>query len=574
MRTVLILAEKPKKEYLIEIKNQYHSKNIDILPLSLDIKIFLYKNNFENILSTTKLFGIKDHKLSLKITQRFRSFIRDNIKKIDTYLNSYISFSTWISNIVIFRYFNNLLFKFLVIKNLIKNNNHDHFIFYGFQSQLFIEHVEKIQKNNNFIFLDTDQSKNKIFIFSKFLKFINNLFLVVYSKLDYIDIKDSVILSSINYNFLNLKSKKKIIYLSEEGISLFNLIKIKFKHNINTKFLSIYSSRSKKEYLNQILDIGKNNEYKFNFFRQYLFEIKKEINDEIYNLEIKFLNFKRLTKKSSPHLFISPFSFGLSGLMGEYFNKENINSFCIPHGTCKGNPSNNYEYLYNLEIAEGIIKNNFKFISIQSKYSESACDYFNPKIKKVYTGPICFSKKSFTSVNKNNFLYASTFKSPNNTKFFGVETYDEYLETLSDLIKLFSNLEYNLIIQPHPTLLSYINYKSLKKFLNIKTNNIYLSEKSFHENLEISNVLISYSSTTLEESLLSHKPVIIYDKWNRYNHMSDIINRNLYEINYFNNLQDMRDKLKIIYKNSIVYEGIDINLKKYHKQTNIEKYID
>ena len=89
-----------------------------------------------------------------------------------------------------------------------------------------------------------------------------------------------------------------------------------------------------------------------------------------------------MTKKSSPHLFISPFSFGLSGLISESFNKEYINSFCIPHGTSKGNPSNNYEYLYNLEIAEGIIKNNFKFISIQSKYSETACDYFNPKIKK------------------------------------------------------------------------------------------------------------------------------------------------------------------------------------------------
>ena len=106
------------------------------------------------------------------------------------------------------------------------------------------------------------------------------------------------------------------------------------------------------------MDKDKNNEYKFNFFKKYLFEIKNEINDEIYNLEIKFLNFKRLTKKSSPHLFISPFSFGLSGLISESFNKEYINSFCIPHGTCKGNPSNNYEYLYNLEIAEGIIKNN------------------------------------------------------------------------------------------------------------------------------------------------------------------------------------------------------------------------
>ena len=297
MRTVLILAKKPKKKYLIELKNKYHSKITDILPLSLDIKIFLYRNNFENILSTTKFFGNNNHKLSLKITNSFRSFIRENIEKIDTDLNSYTSFSTWISNIVIFRYFNNFLFKFLVIKNLIKNNNYDRYIFYGFQSQLLIDYVQKNQKSNNLIFLDSNQRKNKVFIFFKFLKFIYNLFLVAYSKLEYIDIEDSIILSSINYNFLNLKSKKKIIYLSEEGISLFNLIKIKFKHNIYTKFLSIYSYKSKKEYLNQILDKDKNNEYKFNFFKKYLFEIKNEINDEIYNLEIKFLNFKRLTKK-------------------------------------------------------------------------------------------------------------------------------------------------------------------------------------------------------------------------------------------------------------------------------------
>ena len=56
--------------------------------------------------------------------------------------------------------------------------------------------------------------------------------------------------------------------------------------------------------------------------------------------------------------------------------------------------------------------------------------------------------------------------------------------------------------------------------------------------------------------------------------MSDIITKNSYEINYFNNLKDMRDKLKIIYKNSIVYQGIDINLKKHYKHQYIEKYID
>ena len=102
-------------------------------------------------------------------------------------------------------------------------------------------------------------------------------------------------------------------------------------------------------------------------------------------------------------------------------------------------------------------------------------------------------------------MHASTFKNFENFKFFlARDNFDEYLISLEDICDLFNNLNYKLIIQPHPSLKDYISIEeSLKSFLNIKSKNIIVNNDTFKKNSNISNVLISYSSTTIEEFLLS-----------------------------------------------------------------------
>ena len=123
--------------------------------------------------------------------------------------------------------------------------------------------------------------------------------------------------------------------------------------------------------------------------------------------------------------------------------------------------------------------------------------------------------------------------------------------SLKDICDLFNNLNYKLIIQPHPSLKDYISIESLKNFLNIKSKNIIINNDTFKKNSNISNVLISYSSTTIEEFLLSRKPVILYDKWKRYNHCINYIDKKNNTINYFNKTSDLRKSIDKIYNSSL-----------------------
>jgi hypothetical protein len=41
---------------------------------------------------------------------------------------------------------------------------------------------------------------------------------------------------------------------------------------------------------------------------------------------------------------------------------------------------------------------------------------------------------------------------------------------------------------------------------------------SFQSVLAATDILASYSSTAIDEALLNQVPVLLYDKWNRYNH--------------------------------------------------------
>ena len=75
------------------------------------------------------------------------------------------------------------------------------------------------------------------------------------------------------------------------------------------------------------------------------------------------------------------------------------------------------------------------------------------------------------------------------------------------------------------------------KLFQISSNNIKISNHTFSENLKKTSILISFSSTALEEALLSNVPVIIYDKWNRYNHLNKFKDINDQIINYFTSVK-------------------------------------
>lgn len=539
---------KNKREFLKIVK----SKEIKtILCLSFESRSFLEKYNLKYD-DTLPYFNNKDHKICLRTTNIIRRRIRDSISTLDCGLKNYDSFSIWLSNYLIFKHINHKLFIYRVLKNFFEKNNFKNIYSYGSDIYFSSEKINKKFKLKTFNIINKEFTKNKgdRSIYKKIKDFINLIATKLYNSLIKVDYNDSALYFSSMYNVLDYKSKKKKFLIQTNDINFLKVLKL-FLKGIITKF---YLSNSDKAYVSkqELSNFFKKN---LNLFYEFInFDKNYIINDLFKNINTFsniLLKFNNDTKECTNLEFISPFSFGISGILGELVGRSNNISVCIPHGTCSPDNNNYYDFISNYEIGESILINNFSNILIQSMMSNNSADLFKITSKKIFSKPIAFSVISNNFFDRRTFLHASTFKNNNNFKFYLVETFDEYISSLKDLCKLFEKLNYNLIIQPHPSLKEYISIQDFKKILNLNTKNINITENSFKYNLSISNVLISFSSTTIEEFLLSRKPVILFDKWKRYNHCGNFIDKNNYGLSYFNKIEELGNSLDSIYLSSL-----------------------
>ena len=98
------------------------------------------------------------------------------------------------------------------------------------------------------------------------------------------------------------------------------------------------------------------------------------------------------------------------------------------------------------------------------------------------------------------------------------ETTDEYIENINSLIRAVDGLEgVHLVVRFRPS-----DYLTLKDFLELlNESNCYSvhSKGSFADYLMVSDLLVSYSSTTIEEALQNRIPVLQYDGHGKYCHI-------------------------------------------------------
>lgn len=540
MKTLILIDQPLDNKKLLEIIKT--KKKYQILPLNINSKLFLEKNSFENILSTNFFFGNNDHKLALKLGEKLRHQIRSNVSNSEFELKKYNAFVKWLSNIIVIKYFNKNIFKLIIIRNILKKKQFSDFIFIGLND--FFINNDKLFRN---YFLNKDQVSIKHFYIVRknyfrinFFKNINKATLMIYDLLFNIKLNNKIIISSINYNFINIKTNLKKVYLVDKNINFTTILKIFFKYRIQTKI--IFPFKKKSYNTDNIFNIK-------NFIKNKIISNSKiyklclesqipNISEEFLYLNQCFNKFKSSYKNNYNFYYISPFSLGFYDVVGEFVSLNKHKSMCIPHGTVKSKFLNNYEKYYNSEIADSIINNKFSHLAIQSKLSMDASIKFNKYSKKINISPLCFSVVN-KNIYNNNILLATTFKDENNMKFFGVETFDEYISSTKDIIKIFQNKNLNLIIQPHPTLKNSMLTDDIKKLLQIKSRNVMISKDPFIKNLKNTLLLLSYSSTVIEEALLSDIPVAIYDRWNRYNHLSNYTNSEYENIRYFNNISDL-----------------------------------
>ena len=153
--------------------------------------------------------------------------------------------------------------------------------------------------------------------------------------------------------------------------------------------------------------------------------------------------------------------------------------------------------------------------------------------------------KHFESAKKNGDILVVTI------------TADEYVDSLIKLcnvVKNFPKVKLTIKIRPQDYELT---LDSLINLLNPIPNNVVIEyNKTFYEVLKDADLLISFSSTTIEEALVNKVPVLLFGGNGRYSHMpckkyvsDDGINKAVTYIDSYKELLNYFQKLNSIEKN-------------------------
>ena len=331
------------------------------------------------------------------------------------------------------------------------------------------------------------------------IKYIINLIKRVFYKYG----KNEVFkISLFSKNFYYGKNIKEIDIISKHLDKLISSINGKWKHEFSFKGISFakcvtnkYSTGIKSHLL-------------------FLFYLKRQV-----QLVLRHLN---------PDIVISPHDVGISSLVAACCKTYRIPTILFPHGSLM--PANNK--IDEVEIRRismyNILGINYEYSVAQSPWIIKHLNSFDRRNKVLKTKPLFpiidsskgqkLRKHLGIAINAKVVLYAVTEKSRSSLRFHAFETPDEVIKSMHDVIKSVNQInDAHLIIKLHPA--SSLDIDIINSLLPTNDRISILKKNPFDEVLSSANILISYSSSTIEQAIFNKIPVVLFDRWKRYRYM-------------------------------------------------------
>ena len=356
-------------------------------------------------------------------------------------------------------------------------------------------------------------------------------------KFDVLAKSKTVLVLSLGYNLDRVckeikrrDNSVKVAFLQDESASIFKKFQLRGCHDIDCLIsyseLPANTDSVEKKNLELFFNIIDSHqelfEYRgFNFFHVIKAKILAGITRSTEELIEKSYQISYLVETIKPDLSLSYSSRGLTYVLGELCRNNDLKALCISHGTVVP-PKNETEEIVNRNIGESVILNKYPSVAVQTPLAKEFLDHYVHLSGEIITGPLVFSGKS-NSVHSDsgkaiNILHAVTLKSRGSMKFWGVEHNDEFVSSLSDIINVVDSMDNTkLIIKLHPTFYENLTRNGLRQLLP-GTESYVISDRTLEEELSVADLVVSFSSTVIEEAIINKIPVILYDKWDRYKH--------------------------------------------------------
>lgn len=276
-----------------------------------------------------------------------------------------------------------------------------------------------------------------------------------------------------------------------------------------------------------------------------------------------------LGEVNSIKLIMSPYGRGIWYLLPEISKYLGIPSLFISHGTHPA-PTNKYHEIAIFNLCIGCMLGDYSHIAISTPVQEKHLHYFKSKYnwiknEEIKTGPLIFSEvtenkrlemRSKFNLKESDFVivHATSIKWKGTERFYFIETIDEYISALTDIVNFINKYSHlKLIIRLHPGF-DYIS-KNIHLFLPESDKFVISETGSFSDVLSASDLLISYSSSCIDEALINKIPVVLYNKWDTYNHFNTEVFKNDNKLKdylpvcYVNNKDNLESALKFVMDN-------------------------
>jgi hypothetical protein len=231
-----------------------------------------------------------------------------------------------------------------------------------------------------------------------------------------------------------------------------------------------------------------------------------------------------------PKLVISPVSTAEYQSWAEVCRPFGIPGLVIPQKTLV-KPANEFARIEEYYIGKAQVTDSFQNTAAQSPLVSRYLKWAGYKGNIIETGNLIFSRISaskrkekqeqlFTGIggNKKIIVWAPSMKTRKSRRFYVLESSDELLNAMEEVFEVVSQMEdVHLIFRIHPG--DAVTKDEIYSLLDVPGNVSVSDSGAFEDVLAAADLLISFSSTAVQEALVNHIPVLLYDKWNRYNHL-------------------------------------------------------
>lgn len=516
-------------------------KDITCLPLNLKTQIYCMANNIRYF----DLMELSDNNFHLSIQKETEELINQIEVEYIKESSFKIEFISWIRQRIY-----SIIFVKTLIDKINQKNKIQEIVVSGWSDFLGINS----KKNYYLSFVINNLFKEiKIRNITNSLGQRNKNFLLNYS-LKKIKNKKSILVNNLGYNFKRIffwakKNNYTIVSPIFEKQNFFKKIIFNF---FGIHFIEILGKKSDLNKDQSQINFKKNLKYKANLLSECIFYPEKPIKDIISNYSNLSKALNEMIKNIKPDMVITNISRGIGGCLLEQAKKNEIKSFCIPHGTLSSNYDKN-DKLYKKIISDAIVPSSAIKFAVQTKICEKFVQKNDLK-NSIITGNLIFSevKKKSSEI----ILYAVTQKDFYNMQFYGVETFYEYLDNLDFLDKFSNKLDKKIVVKPHPS-----EFDSIS-FLKTRFKNLEFTKEKNEILLQKTAITLSFSSTMIEDSLCSKIPVILLDRWKRYKHCMAETDPNKKDspVYYINNEADLKKCIDTILKSDkINFENFIFN---------------